>query len=631
MTTADIPAERRALRPRRGDVFGRARWLAARGRNALRHRTRIAVLGTIIFVGMLVFLVLLPGTSRTMRAGLVLREGVQDTMPLVAAYERTVRDFQQADSLLREVRVRLAAPAASSALNLSPTQRWKRDSLAQVAAALSRLISRVENSPLPQTYRALGESYLLRGDARVQQLLDSLTSIEREREAFDAVGGVDPMFVALSARANMIGRAIQGIAEAQRTIARDEMNRILQAARDTAQLVAQMGRDSLALAAGLGAPPVPLAPGATAADSAAFAASMSARPVSVPVVDTLPFRARADTAGALRERAGGALAIARTFNADLEKRAREARDEANTLAPPLAMLVASLLLGLSVAFAFSLALEAARPAIADAAEAERITGVRVLGLIHAGERADVAGDRDRRQVDLLAPPELAPASRAYRAIHLHLAAQGSSAKIVTILGDEPGVAAAVAANIAFLAATEARNTLLIDGDTQTCGVSSVLHTKPAPGTAEVLSRRATWPAVITTPALGRDRTLDVVPAGGRYLEKLDASALEHSRDELTRIARRYDLCVITAAISVLEHPDRAVGPLDDVLLCVRVAQTTISDLANFARQAREAGIRLRGLVLWRGEAPAIRPREEQRVLAEAAQAPAESDVPILAG
>ena len=617
MTTPDLPPERRALRPRRGDVAGRARWLAARGRNALRHRSRFAVLGTVIFVGMLVFLVLLPGKTRTMRAGLVLREGVQDTTPLVAAYGRADREYQQLDSLLREVRARLTTPPPTAAVRLTPTQRWKRDSLTDVARVLGRLITRVENSPLPQTYRAIAGSPLLRNDAQVQQLLDSLTAIEREREGFGAVGGVDPMFVALTSRATALGRAIQGIAEAQRTVALDEIERINQAASDTAIQVAQASRDSAALANAV-------------TDSTGLAIAAPVVPaVGMPVVDTIPFRARTDTAGILRERAASALSIARTFNADLERRAREARDEANILAPPLAILIAALLLGLSVGFAFSLLLEVTRPAVSDPAEVERITGVRVLGVVRPGERAD---ERDRRQVDLLAPPDLEPGSRAYRAIFLHLIASGSTARTVTVMGDDPAIAAAVAANIAYIAATEARNTLLVDTDTKACGVSSILHLRPSPGTAEVLARRAGWSEVITTPAIGRDRTLDVVTAGGRDITGMGLTGLDHVRDELARIARRYDFCVISAPENALDAAEHALLPLTDVLLCVRVARTSISSLAALNESARQAGIRLRGIVLWRGESPALHSREEQLVAATTATPTSEDrDVPALAG
>ncbi len=554
-----------------------------------------------------------------MRAGLVQREGVQDTTPLVASYERANQEYQQQDSLLREVRARLTTPPPTAAVRLTPAQKWKRDSLTDVARVLGRLVTRVENSPLPQTYRAIAESPLLRNDARVQQLLDSLTAIEREREGFGAVGGVDPMFVALTSRATALGRAIQGIAEAKRTVARDEIARINQAASDTATQMAQAVRDSAALVVAAG-------------DSAGLATGapvMLAPVIGVPVVDTMPFRARTDTAGVLRERTASALAIARTFNADLERRANKARDEANTLAPPLAILIAALLLGLCIGFAFSLLLEVTRPAVSDPAEVERITGVRVLGLVRPGERAD---ERDRRQVDLLAPPDLEPGSRAYRGIFLHLIASGSNARTVTVMGDDPAIAAAVAANIAFIAATEARNTLLVDTDTKACGISSILHLRPSPGTAEVLARRAGWSEVITTPAIGRDRTLDVVTAGGRDVTGMGLSGLEHTRDELARIARRYDFCVIGAPGNVLDAPEHALLPLTDVLLCVRVAQTSIATLAALNESARQAGVRLRGIVLWRGESPALRSREEQLVMATTpVPASADSDVPALAG
>ena len=44
----------------------------------------------------------------------------------------------------------------------------------------------------------------MRGDAQVKQLLDSLVEIERERESYNAVGGVDPVFAALTARGSAL-------------------------------------------------------------------------------------------------------------------------------------------------------------------------------------------------------------------------------------------------------------------------------------------------------------------------------------------------------------------------------------------------------------------------------------------
>jgi hypothetical protein len=624
MTTGQ-PAEsttNRAPRPARTDVPAKARWLAARGRNALRHRTLVVSVGITMFVGLLVVLVLLPGSAPALRTGQILGEGMQDTLPLVEAYQVADKEYRVADSLLTLVRSRVAAPTEQLEVSLSPVQRWKVDSLTRITSMLSRLIARVENSPLPQTYRALGESSPLRADPRVQQLLDSLTAIERERDAFGAVGGVDPMFVALTSRATTIGRAIQGIAEAERVRARDMITGIQLDARDSAQRIVQARNDSIAASLRALAPRSRFDAPAGMADSASAAIA-----AAMPVLDTMPFRARADTAQVQRERAASALAVARTFNADLEKRAREAREQANTLAPPLAMLAAALVIGLVVAFAVAMLIEGARPAISDAAEAERIAGVRVLGTIRPDEKVD---DRDRRMMDLAAPPDLYPGSRGLRAISLHLAA-GHGTRTVTVVSDSPAISAAVASNLAFLASLESRNTLLVDTDIQTAGVSSVVHVRPAPGTAEVLLQEASWSEVITTPALGRDRLLDVVTAGNPRGRQVSAGRIGASRDEIERIARRYDFCVIAAPEELLRNPEMSVLPPGDVLLCAQVAKTSLDRLATMVGAASESKLKLRGIVLWDGDAPSIRPRDEQALLAAApARATEDSDAALAA-
>src|SRR4029078_1332249 len=73
-----------------------------------------------------------------------------------------------------------------------------------------------KSAPLPPSYRPLAASPTVAADPRVRVLLDSLADIERERNAFGAVGGVDPVYLALTSRATAIGGEIKGIADAKR-------------------------------------------------------------------------------------------------------------------------------------------------------------------------------------------------------------------------------------------------------------------------------------------------------------------------------------------------------------------------------------------------------------------------------
>jgi hypothetical protein len=94
---------------------------------------------------------------------------------------------------------------------LGPILIARRDSLTGSVNDLDALITRVETAPLAASYRALAESPQLTSNPRVKALLDSLTDIERDRDAFGAAGGTDPVYVALTSRATEIGRAIQNV------------------------------------------------------------------------------------------------------------------------------------------------------------------------------------------------------------------------------------------------------------------------------------------------------------------------------------------------------------------------------------------------------------------------------------
>lgn len=602
MTTPAVPAP--IFRPDARDLIARARWLAARARNALRHPVRIAIVGTLAFLGTLVFLVLLPGVAGNMRAALdISRVAMQDTTALATTNSRAQAELQRAESLLKEVRARVAATnvAAPMIVQFTPEQRKLRDSLAYVVSVLNRQITRVENSPLPQTYRSLGESEPLARNPLVQALLDSLADIEREREAFGAVSGVDPVYVALTSRATQIGRTIQGIAEANRVRARDSIAALVEAARhpDSSKIAPPAASVVASAQPGRAAPGAQGVPGD------------STQPVApaVPVVDSMPFVTLVDTAKRAAERAASALTVARAFNAGVMRRAEEQRRKANTVAPPLAILFAAIVLGLVTGFAFSLTAESGRPTVSDIGEAERLTGARVLAIVTPPDRA--ADQRDRRQIDQLVPPDLDPTSKAYRSVHLHLVQSGSAVQSMAVVGDEPAVAAAVASNVAAVAAHEARDVLVVDLDTASAGISSLLRIRPSPGTADVVARRAAWTDVITTAHVGRDRSLQAITAGGRELSprnEADAAAL---RDELERMARRYDLCVIAACDGDLD-PQGTVNFVDDVVLCARIGVTPLNALGILAQRTREAGRRVRGVVLWRGSPPVLHTREDQR-------------------
>src|SRR5687768_1790385 len=318
--TGTVP---RYTRRRRAEM--RAAWVAARTRNTLRHPMRLAAVCGAVFIAALVLLVLAPRDARRASREIApLSTRWRDTVPLLRAVEASTRQLAVADSALAARRALAQRPAYVPAPDtLSAAAAAKRDSLATTSAELARLLDRVENSPLPQSYRTLGETPALRDDARVRALLDSLADVEREREEFGAGGGVDPIFVALTARATAIGRSIQSVAEAHQNAL----------------------RDSLAL----------------------FRPTVVNAPLVV-TVDTLGPLQQREIAGADHDSATAALDSARRENVETDRQLREARVQANVVAPPIAILAAALVLGTTVGFALALLIEVGRPRVSDLQE-----------------------------------------------------------------------------------------------------------------------------------------------------------------------------------------------------------------------------------------------------------------------
>jgi Mrp family chromosome partitioning ATPase len=447
--------------------------------------------------------------------------------------------------------------------------RAQRDSLNGELTTLNRLIDRAENAPLPTSYRALAASPTVAADPRVRILLDSLADIERERNNFGAVGGVDPVYLSLTSKATAIGREIKAIADAKRGEVRGKLALI--------------------------------------------------RPIPVPVVrpqinvDTAKLIAQRATSQQNYTAAVRMLGQINQKNARIERESTRARELANVGAPPWAMLAAAVVLALAVGFAASFGTELNRPHIADAREAEQISGARVLTVVKPPE---VVVERSRRQADVEAPPLIDVVSESYRTLYLHIASVEASVPIVTITGEEPAIVATVAANLAASAAYEARSTLLVDVDPTTCSVASVLRIRPDPGLSGIITGNATWPEAIVPTTIGRDRPLDVLPSGTRRAGVPEANIVDEIRNELARMQRRYDFIIMAAPTSYVQRSATSIIPAPDVILCARVAHTTVGGLKTAVDSLRGADMRIHGLVLWDSEMPQLETREEMIGTAE---------------
>jgi len=539
-------------------------WMAARARNALRRVVVFGIVGGVVFIAALIAFVIVPrSASRKALAVASKLEARTDSSPAVAARDRYLAEVTRKDSVLNAARL-AAMPVPTPVIDtFPPAVRAQRDSLNAELATLNRLIDRAENAPLPTSYRALAASPAVAADPRVRVLLDSLADIERERNAFGAVGGVDPVYLSLTSRATAIGRAIQGIADVKRGEVRSKLALI----RPTAAPVdrPKLSVDTTAL----------LAQQATAQQNYAVAAKQ---------LDQINQR-----------------------NARIDRESAHARELANVGAPPWAMLAAAVVLALAVGFAASFGTELKRPHIADPREAEQVSGARVLTVVRPPE---VVVERSRRQADVEAPPLIDVVSESYRTLYLHIASVEANVPIVTITGDDPGIVATVASNLAASAAYEARSTLLVDVDPTTCSVASVLRIRPDPGLSGIITGTATWPEAIVPTTIGRDRPLDVLPSGTRRAGLPQPDVVEEVRKELARMQRRYDFIIIAAPTSYVQRSASSIIPAPDVILCARIAHTTVGGLKSAVDSLRGADMRIHGLVLWDAEMPQLETREE---------------------
>jgi hypothetical protein len=498
----------------------------------------IGAVSIVTFIASLVALVVVPQQARRTAAHLQpAPEQRPDTEPTVSAFAEAERQVAVADSAVVAARRQLGdvvsvvattpdtvAGAGNGAL------QTRHDSLAAQVAQLGRLLARAENAPLLSSYRALAEAAPMNGDVRVRQLLDSLADIERERESYNAVGGVDPVFVALTARANELGRAIEEMATTRRSALRQEL--------------------------------ATLAPSPTLADTLARA-----------LPDTLQLIARANAARAAAAGVASRLTRERAELQRLDARDARARELANLGASPPAMLAAALIFGAMIGFGVALADEMRHPRIADAYEAERATGVRVLGVISP---LPPSPERGRRSSDRAAPPYIDPGADGHQLIYLHIATAGANVLMVTISGDNPAVSAIVAINFAAIAANEARSTLLIDTDAAASTVSAALRLRASDGISALVTRKLSWPEAVRSIRIGRESSIDVVPSGPDAPPFQAVSALLQS--DASRLARRYDAIVLVSAAEQVLNGLPSVLPVPDVVYCVRTGQTPVAQL-----------------------------------------------------
>jgi hypothetical protein len=553
---------------------GTAAWIRRRTRNVYRRPWQLITTGSATFVLSLLVFILVPRSARH-RAELLAAERAQrpDTIPLVLERGRAAARVDTAERALEGARAELERQRATPADTLSLAQLARRDSLAAASANLARLLTRVQEAPLTASYRALAAAPELRADRRVAKLVDSLDDVEKARADFGAVGGVDPIFVALTARATQIGREIQQVAVARRVAIRRELD-------------------------AFGLPPAP-------------------KPAVA--IDTIPLVTARDSASEAVARIDRQLRMARAMALDLEARERRARESADAGAAGLAVLGASAVIGAAVAFAVGLLLEFREPRVASQREAMELAGARVLTVVRPQPPNP---ERQRRRADREIPPSIDQLDDRYAPLYAHFASATYDLPLVSVISDSSAAAAAVALNLAAVAARSARTALVIDADVTIPrdgigGVARVARVREEPGLDEVLSGKVGWPEAVRSIVVGRDRTVDVLPAGaGR--STADPSVQEQIRSEVTQLARRYDTVALSSRARADGVPAAVIAgatPAVPVVIVVRVARTPVRTLQGIAATLDAAGAEQRALVLWAVEDPgaqAVRGHPERR-------------------
>lgn len=534
-------------------ILPRATYLAARARNAMHRPIFIGAVSVGTFVTALVALVVVPQQAQRAARAIAPKPGERpDTIALSQAVATANARAASAYSALSAARVKAAMLAQASADTLDPILAARRDSLDRRLSQLDALLARTETAPLAASYRALGESPALSRSASARALLDSLSEIERERDASATSGGADPVFVALTARATEIGRALQAIALARRDTLREEIAALNAPSRPSASELAQ--------------------------------------------ADTMKRIAAHEAATAALATATAQLEAARRRVEELDRRAERARIIANPLnAPPYALLASAIVFGMVLGFGAALVQELRRPRIADEREAERVAGVRVISVIRP---RPPSAERGRRMADRAAPPHIDPANDAHQLVWLFAAPPASSLLMLTITGDSSLLAAIIAANLGALAAEEARNVIVIDTDSGSSPVSSALRMRREPGLREILEGRVSWPEATQHATIGRDRVIDVVPSGAGYSAVDTGRTSDLLRRDAARMARHYDTILVVASKEATFSGLPGALPMHDVLYCARLGVTRHEDLRKAVQSIRLAGGKPLGIVLW---------------------------------
>jgi len=565
------------------DRLTRARWLAARTRNAARHGLLIAAVSCLTtLVAILTFVLVPRQVDRALALALGALPAPRDTQALLLARDTvTVRQRMlelRADSLRRQSAI--SSPSVTGGDSAAAVITASPSGMPAVSdgdlAVLQQAIARARQAPLVESYRTLVTETVLQQDTRARATLDSIEQVHREREAYAALGGPDARYAALTAQLTRLGERLLTI-----------------------------GNGRLRVASG--------SPGV--GDSTTDTQGVNTERRTAVIDSALDADIRRTIE--MGRQADSALNAARLFNRDVASARDVVRNREKLTIPPVAALLASLVLGISVGFSTALAREVRRPKVGDAQELERLTGARVIvhqeqartpiatGMVPGvSEQMRTRGGQDRTGSD------------AWPLLHLTLTNIGDVSREVEVLSDQPIVAAAVAIHLAAIAASESRETVLVDLAERGSALRALL---PALALQRADATAAMHWDTTRALSLGGETAVDLVrarsaPPVHRQREitarasaqagaagDVSVDATLDARGELVSILARYDFAVLVA-----DRQRRSPAPdVTDVVLVARLGATPLAWIGQAQRHVVEQGRRVRAVIMWTGALPLV--------------------------
>jgi hypothetical protein len=540
-----------------------AAWIGSRAKNAARRPLFIGFVAACVVALALLSVALAPRHRRRLGPSPAVTGLKVDTAPLVQGLAISRTRAASAESALAVARQQvLLASAKPKVDSLNPAIVHKHDSLTNILTELQGLIGKVENAPLPTSYRALAASPALNTNSRIVALLDSLRDVEKDRDSYGTTEGADPMYVALTSRLTEIGRSIEAVA-AQR--------------RDSLQSTISMMT----------------APNREVAEA------------RIAVPDTMPWVVERDSAVSAVKSASADLDAARRLIDDNRRAAEQAQQISLISASPFTMVVAAAVFGIVFGFAGALRSEFHGPTVSDGPELERLTGVRVMASISPSAKS--AGT-ERRKANRIAPKYLDSSSVAYQLAYLHVEQSAATPDIVAIIGDDADVSAIVAMNLAAIAADDARAVLVIDAAGRSEAIRSLLTFSTPAELSDVISGRRSWHDSTAHVFVGRDKTVDVLTGS---VAAAGAPLMELLKRDSHQLGKYYDAIFVVGSLDLVPAVAEA-DAIGGAVITATIGFTPLSRIVDAIAAMRQNSRQVFGAIVWNGSPPRLVARAKRR-------------------